>query len=57
MRKALNDKVVCLEERWQVAYWTTALGCTESELRDALAATEPTVENVRKQLAAGKNKT
>ena len=36
-----------INERWTVAYWTTAMGCNEAELREAIAA----VGNLRKDVA------
>jgi hypothetical protein len=52
--KALNNHLVKLEERWQVGYWTTALRCTETALRDAMAAVGPEVAAVREHLATRK---
>jgi hypothetical protein len=49
--KALNNHLVKLEERWQVGYWTTALRCTETALREAMAAVGPEVAAVREHLA------
>jgi hypothetical protein len=41
---------VSLEQAWEIEYWTKALGATEQELRDALQAVGPRVEQVQNYL-------
>ena len=41
---------VNVNEPWEVAYWTNALGCTEAELRDC-AKRSVMVDDVRRCLA------
>jgi len=49
-----NNAVILLEERWQVAYWTTALSCTETALHEAMVAVGPVFAAVREYLARRK---
>ena len=53
---APDGNVVKLNERWQVGYWTTALSCSENELREALLAVGDTTTTVREYLRKSKPK-
>jgi Protein of unknown function (DUF3606) len=35
-----------VDEAYEVAYWTKELGCTEAQLRDAVKAVGPMVDEV-----------
>jgi Protein of unknown function (DUF3606) len=52
LSKPLDHSQVALAERWQIGYWTTALRCTEDELREAVAAVGHAVGDVRRYLAS-----
>lgn len=40
-----------VNERWEVEYWTKALGCTEAQLRAAVNAVGVMTDKVRAHLA------
>jgi hypothetical protein len=44
---------ISLEQDHEVRYWTSALGCTEEELRQAVAAVGASAEAVRTSLGRG----
>ena len=39
-----------IQQTWEIEYWTKTLGCTETELRAAVAAVGPMVADVRDYL-------
>lgn len=43
-------------EGYEVQYWTRQLGCTEQQLRTAIAAVGPEVQNVRVFLGNARGK-
>lgn len=45
-----NGMLVCVNERWQVAYWTTALQCSAEELRAAVEVVGDNLGKVRVHL-------
>jgi hypothetical protein len=45
-----------VHERYEVDYWTKALGCTEQELRDAVEAVGVMADKVREYLRNKKKK-
>jgi hypothetical protein len=44
---------ISVSERYEVDYWTKALGVTEDELKRAVAAAGSSVERVREYLGSG----
>jgi len=52
LSKPLEHSQVALGERWQIGYWTTAMRCTEGELRNAVAAVGTSIGDVRRYLAS-----
>jgi hypothetical protein len=49
-KTGLDRKLISLEERHEVRSWTEALGCTETQLRDAVKAVGNSAEEVREYL-------
>ena len=47
---AQDRKVISLEEDYEVRDWTASLGCTEVQLRDAVAAVGDSADAVRAHL-------
>lgn len=45
-----DNTIVELREGQQVRYWCEALGCTEAQLRESVAAVGTSPENVREFL-------
>ena len=41
---------ISVNEAYEVAYWTKEFGCTEAQLRDAVKAVGPMVDEVRQYL-------
>ncbi len=41
-----------VHEKWEVDYWTRALGVTEAQLVEAVMAAGPGVKNVKRHLAS-----
>jgi len=39
-----------VNEAYEVAYWTKEFGCTEAQLRDAVKAVGPMVDEVRQYI-------
>ena len=50
-KTGLDRKLISLEEPHEVRSWTDSLGCSETELRDAVAAVGNSAEAVRQFLA------
>jgi hypothetical protein len=50
-KTALDRKFIAVDQEHEVFYWTNALGCTEQDLRKAVAAVGNSVEKVREYLA------
>ena len=46
-KTALDRKMISLEQEHEVRYWTEVLGCTEEELRRAVAHVGNSVQDVR----------
>lgn len=46
-----DGKLVSLGERFELDYWTSALGCTRARLREAVAAVGHSAAHVRAWLA------
>ncbi len=46
-----DKKAISLLEDWEVKYWTSALGCSVMELKDAVEAAGHSAERVRNYLA------
>lgn len=44
---------ISVEQDHEVRYWTQALDCTEEQLREAVAAVGPSVDEVRQHLTGG----
>ena len=53
---APSYKLVRLNEKWAVQYWMTALGCSETELRAAVATVGDGVPAVREFLEAERHR-
>jgi hypothetical protein len=53
-RGGLDRDRISLEEDYEVRDWTRSLGCTEEELRAAVAAVGDSAEAVRAHLARRK---
>jgi hypothetical protein len=49
-KTALDRKLVSLEQEHELRYWTEVLGCTEQELRRAVAQVGNSVRDVRDYL-------
>ncbi|RYX91818.1 MAG: DUF3606 domain-containing protein [Comamonadaceae bacterium] len=49
-RGGQDRKRIDASEGYEVQYWTRQLGCTEQQLRTAIAAVGPQVEQVRAYL-------
>jgi len=47
---AQDRKVISLEEDYEIRDWTASLGCTEAQLRDAVAAVGDSADAVRAHL-------
>ena len=45
-----NRSRINLEESWEINYWTNALDCKESELRDAIREVGNSSDSVRNYL-------
>lgn len=56
MSDNLNRKIpedptkINVHEKWEIDYWTKALGVTEAKLRAAVSAVGPLVKNVKNRL-------
>lgn len=50
-KRLADAKRISLAERYEVEYWTGALGITEAELREAVAAAGHSAKAVRAHLA------
>jgi hypothetical protein len=50
-KTALDRKLIALHEPHEVRSWTQSLGCTETQLRDAVKAVGTSAEEVRQYLA------
>jgi hypothetical protein len=46
-KTGLDRKLISLEEPHEVRSWTNSLGCTEEQLRNAVAAVGNSAEQVR----------
>jgi hypothetical protein len=49
-KTGLDRKLIALNEEHEVRSWTESLGCTEEELRKAVAAVGSSAEAVREHL-------
>ncbi len=47
-----DSKLISTSERWELDYWTKALGCSETELLQAVDKVGNSAEAVRKYLRA-----
>jgi hypothetical protein len=47
-----DGKTISLGEDYEVRYWTDALGVTEEQLREAVAAVGASAERVKEYLAS-----
>lgn len=45
-----DNDLISLKEKYEVAYWCKALGCTEQQLRSAVAAVGHSAAKVREYL-------
>lgn len=45
-----DPKRINLNQQWEVLYWCSRLGCSETELRQAVNSVGPMVEDVKKWL-------
>ena len=50
-KTGLDRKLISLDEPHEVRSWTVSLGCSETQLRDAVKAVGNSAEEVRKYLA------
>lgn len=50
-KTALDRKLIALEEPHEVRSWTESLGCSETQLRDAVKAVGNSAAAVREYLA------
>jgi hypothetical protein len=50
-KTGLDRKLISLEEDYEVRDWTTSLGCTPGELREAVKAVGNSAEKVREYLS------
>ncbi|WP_062362165.1 DUF3606 domain-containing protein [Variovorax paradoxus] len=50
-KTGLDRKLISLEEPHELRSWTESLGCSETQLRDAVKAVGNSAEAVRKYLA------
>lgn len=49
-KTALDRKIIAVDQEHEVRYWKDALGCTEEDLRKAVAAVGNSVDKVREYL-------
>lgn len=49
-KTGLDRKLISLEEDYEVRDWTTSLGCTPAQLREAVKAVGHSAEKVRAYL-------
>ncbi|MGQ2992787.1 DUF3606 domain-containing protein [Variovorax sp.] len=50
-KTGLDRKLISLSEAHEIRSWTESLGCSETQLRDAVKAVGNSAEEVRKYLA------
>jgi hypothetical protein len=50
-KTGLDRKLISLDEPHEVRSWTESLGCSETQLRDAVKAVGNSAEEVRQYLA------
>ena len=50
-KTGLDRKLISLDEPHEVRSWTDSLGCSETQLRDAVKAVGNSAEEVRQYLA------
>ena len=50
-KTGLDRKLISLDEAHEVRSWTESLGCSETQLRDAVKAVGNSAEEVRQYLA------
>ena len=50
-KTTLDRKLIALHEPHEVRSWTESLGCTETQLRDAVKAVGNSADEVRQYLA------
>ena len=55
-RGAVDRSRINVNHPWQVSYWCKKLGCSETQLRQAVDAAGPTADQVRKYLGAGSSR-
>ena len=49
-RKPEDPQRININQPWEVEYWCDRLGCTESQLRDAVSTVGPMVKDVKAYL-------